>query len=399
MIKVYVTSVIIMLVLSGICFYFATVKTSEIQNQNYHVSIVENKSNDVSFYGQSVTFGLRSPLNLTSIDEPGIGLSVSNVGFPHFPLTVVGLNVNSAPNRHLYVYMKSNESEPSTSKIYNNTSSFLQSPTDGSINYMAASYYSGGLSIDQSNISKFTEGQLEYMGSYSNYVRTSNGGYQVQVNNSLYDWVLNDSYLNSSYDFVTFYQLSLSGGPTGLGTLLLNVTNYPLEYFSLVFDNSSTNPPVVNNGALVISGFENLTLSLISYKSVTHIPYNYVNNVSIPYEYSAAPKVSVVSNNLKLTNSSDISKNLNGNLTLTSNGIIYIQDGLISLKGGVLDVGVSITSPSSEATFNGTIISEIEVSSYPNLTIILSTIAGALIGGVVGLVVEVIREYFKPKDR
>jgi hypothetical protein len=397
--NIYLAIVAVFLViLASVLIGFASQKTMEQQREDYYISMVDGHNNSFDFSGHTINVGLSLPMNVTAGGEDGNGIAVNSTGSENSSLIVTEITANSPPYGHLNVFQDPNTSINARVVYFNDSSSYLETDNWAYVNYIEASYSSGELTVSQQNLESQTTGYFKYNPHYHTQAGGP-GGVSLNKVLSQYYLVLNQSTRQSGQTSIGFYQLNLSGGPTGQGDFVMNFTNYSPQYFALILDGVYMNAPYISYGELNIMGFSSLTIDFISFNSTTVIPYDFVKEIEIPYTNSILPMVDAISSDINLTNSSGYLKLMSGNLSISSLGDITIQDSAYLNKTKSLEVSIYLAAPSAIGSLNGSDISVTYIYRYPDLVMPLSIVSGALIGGATSLILDIVRDRYLKRNR
>ncbi len=386
--KTILTVAIVLFLIVGVVLAgLAVVPKYEPERSNSSLTFVYGPHDNLSMSGSSVTVNMSDPQGYN-----GFGISINGTYGATDPLTIDKIYAyNSVPNR-LFVDEYTNLTERNIT-YFNTGNTVSVTPGPLPANLLVSSFSNAEITISNSVFNNSVNGGFVFNPNYSSELN-SNGPYPINVLSQYY-LKFNDSIISGNRPSVTYYTVTLTGGPTGGGFLVLNFS-YPYHYYYtdyLSINGSNENLPAINQPTLEIGNFETVVLQIESSSSNVLIPYNYVKSIDIPESYSPSPELNFTSNQIQLVNSSGSVANINGNMLVDASGGIHIAMRNFYNNSGSLVLGVYANAQNSELLLNGKDISTIQTFWEPEgFRTISDLVAGSFFGVVVGMILDTIRK-------
>jgi hypothetical protein len=384
--------VVVVIVIAIILIQQLSIVISNPVRENVTLSFVQNGNEAVNFTGDSLSAALGNPVSNTLTDSNEI---VANSTSPSSPMLLTQLTAINTNGFGL------------SAETYSNASNFYSEKPDsfyfGSVIYLIRA--SSSLLYLDSFIGQYSQGSLNMTNGLSG---TPIRGW-IFYDNSYQSQVTNPMQLITNV--VSPYYLDVNQSAPELGSLGgqdMSVELYSPTHIqailNLVFSSSSyggifivNNPDLEGNYTydryISITGFNSLSLGVVSTGTNVKVPYNYLEHLTISSSSSKCSTFQTSYNRFNITDNQGFTTSLNGSINLTTpESITMVETGYYPSGSVNLLLSYFIQSNYAMVNRNGSSIyfstgfeQSLETRNW------MSLLAGALIGGAVTESITLVR--------
>lgn len=384
--------VIVVIVIALILIQQLSVVTSSPVRENVTLSFIQNGNEAVNFTGDSLSVALGNPVSNTLTYSNEIVANSTNLSSPMLLTQLTAINTNGFGL---------------IAETYSNASNFYSQKPDslysGSVIYIVRA--SSSLLYLDSFVGQYSHGSLNMTNGLSgtpidggfvynkNYQSQSTNTMQINTN------VVSPYYLDVNQSAP---EISSLGGQDM--SVDLSSSTHIQAILNLVFSSSAfggifiiNNPDLEGNYTydryISITGFNSLSLGVVSTGTNVKVPYNYVERLTVSSSSSKYSTFQASYNRFNITDNQGFTTSLNGSINLTTpESITMVESGYYPSESFNLLLSYLIQSNYAMINRNGSSIyfstgfkQNIETRNWMSLS------AGALIGGAVTESISLVR--------